>query len=160
MEDFRVGIGQDSHKLVKNLGKKLVIGGVELENEKSFEGNSDGDIIIHALCNALEQAVGGNSLAVYTDPMCDNGITDSKKYLEVAMEHIKEKGYRVNNVGISVEAKCPIILPIADKIRETLAPILEIDANDIGINATSGEEMTPFGKGEGAQAFAIVSLIK
>lgn len=160
MEDFRVGIGQDSHKLTNDSGKKLVVGGIELENDKSFEGNSDGDIVIHALCNALEQAIGGDSLAVYTDPMCSNGITDSKEYLKVAMEHIKEKGYKVNNVGISIEAKCPMILPIADKIRKTLAPILETDVSNIGINATSGEEMTPFGKGEGAQAFAIVSLIK
>lgn len=160
MNDFRVGIGQDSHRLAINPEKKLVIGGVEVESDKSFDGNSDGDIVIHALCNALEQAIGGDSLAVYTDPMCNDGITDSKEYLKVAMEHIKEKGYRVNNVGISIEAKCPMILPIAGKMRESLAPILEIDAKNIGINATSGEGMTPFGRGEGAQAFVIVSLVK
>lgn len=160
MNDFRVGIGQDSHRLVISPEKKLIIGGVEVESDKSFDGNSDGDIVIHAICNALEQAIGGDSLAVYTDPMCNDGITDSKEYLKVAMEHIKEKGYKVNNVGISVEAKFPMILPIADKMRESLAPIMEIDLENIGINATSGEGMTPFGKGEGAQAFAIVSLIK
>lgn len=160
MNNFRVGIGQDSHRLVISPEKKLVIGGVEVESDKSFDGNSDGDIVIHAICNALEQAIGGDSLAVYTDPMCNDGITDSKEYLKVAMEHIKEKGYKVNNVGISVEAKFPMILPIADKMRESLAPIMEIDLENIGINATSGEGMTPFGKGEGAQAFAIVSLIK
>ena len=160
MNDFRVGLGQDSHKLIVNSAKKLILGGIEIEHEKSFEGNSDGDVIIHALCNALEQAIGGNSLAVYTDPMCKKGITDSKKYLKVAMEHIKEKGYKVNNVGISIEAKSPMILPLADKMRDALSPILEVSNDVIGINATSGEEITPFGKGEGIQAFAIVSLKK
>lgn len=158
--DFRVGIGQDSHRLENISGKKLVIGGVEAESEECFEANSDGDIVIHAICNALEQAVGGNSLSVYSDPMCEKGITDSKEYLKVAMNHVKEKGYKVNNVGISVEGKRPMILPIADKIRETLSPILETSIENIGINATTGEGMTPFGKGEGAQAFAIVSLTK
>ncbi len=160
MNDFRVGIGQDSHRLINNPAKKLALGGVEIEFEKSFEGNSDGDVVIHALCNALEQAIGGNSLSVYTDPMCKEGITDSKEYLKIAVEHIKEKGYKINNVGISVEAKSPMILPLADKMRDVLSPILEIEKDAIGINATSGEEMTPFGKGEGIQAFAIVSLIK
>ena len=160
MNDFRVGMGQDSHRLVENSEKKLALGGIEIEYEKSFEGNSDGDVIIHALCNALEQAIGGDSLAVYTDPMCERGITDSRKYLKVAMEHIKERGYKVNNIGISVEAKAPMILPLADKMRSALAPILGIDKDNIGINATSGERMTCFGKGEGIQAFAIVSLIK
>ena len=160
MNDFRVGMGQDSHKLTINPAKKLVLGGVELEDEKAFEGNSDGDVIIHALCNALGQAIGEDSLAVYSDQMCKKGITDSKEYLKVAVEHIKEKGYRINNVDISVEAKYPMILPLADRMRDALSPILEISNDVIGINATSGEGMTAFGKGEGVQAFAIVSLVK
>lgn len=160
MNNFRVGMGQDSHKFSDDPSRKLFLGGVEVADEAGHEGNSDGDVIIHALCNALEQAIGSNSLAVYTDPMCEKGITDSKEYLKVAMEHIKEKGYKVNNVGISVEAKSPMILPIADEMRYALAPILETEKENIGINATSGEEMTPFGKGEGIQAFAIVSVIK
>ena len=161
MTDFRIGMGQDSHKFSDDPNKKLFLGGVEISNEAGFKSNSDGDVIIHSLCNALEQAIGGESLSVYSCSMChDKGITDSKEYLKVAMEHIKEKGYKINNVGISVEAKTPKILPVAEKIRETLAPILEIKKEDIGINATSGEELTSFGKGEGVQAFAIVSLVK
>lgn len=160
MENFRVGIGQDSHKFSEDKNRKLVLGGIDVPDAAGFESNSDGDVVIHALCNALEQAIGGNSFSVYADEINGKGIMDSKEYLKVAMEHIKEKGYKVNNIGISVEAKFPIILPIAEKIRETLSPILEIKKEEIGINATSGEEMTPFGKGEGVQVFAIVSLIK
>lgn len=158
--DFRVGFGQDSHKFSNDPNKKLFLGGAEIVNEAGLEGNSDGDVVIHALCRALEQAIGGESFSVYADEMNNQGIADSKEYLKVSMDHIREKGYSVNNAGISVEAKYPMILPLSDKIRAVLAPILEIDRDNIGINATSGEEMTPFGKGEGIQAFAIVSLIK
>jgi 2-C-methyl-D-erythritol 2,4-cyclodiphosphate synthase len=161
ISDFRVGIGQDSHKFSDDKKRKLFLGGIEVRDFCGFKSNSDGDVVIHALCNAIEQAIGGNSLSVYSCPMChDEGITDSKEYLKVAVSHMKEKGYGINNVGISVEAKFPSILPIAEKIRETLAPILETKVENIGINATSGEEMTSFGKGEGIQCFAVVSIIK
>lgn len=157
---FRVGFGQDSHRFSSDPKKMLVLGGVEVSGEKGFEGNSDGDVIIHALCNALEQAIGGESLSNYSDKMCKSGTVDSREYLKVAMRHIKEKEYQINNVGISVEAARPMISKISEKIREALKDILEIEKDQIGINATSGEGLTAFGRGEGVQAFAIVSLLK
>lgn len=160
MKDFRVGMGQDSHKFSNTAGRKLFLGGREITNEAGLEGNSDGDVIIHALCRALEQAIGGESFSIYADKMLNEGIMDSKEYLKISVKHVKEKGYKINNVGISVEAKKPNISKISESIRNSLASILEISEENIGINATSGEEMTPFGKGEGIQTFAIVSLIK
>lgn len=157
---FRIGIGQDSHSFDSENKKKLVLGGVEIENEKGMKGNSDGDVIIHALCNAMEQAIGGDSFSVYSDLMCKQGITDSREYLKIAGQHVKEKGYQINNLGISIEAKKPLILPIADQIRENLAKVLQIEKEKIGINATSGEGLTAFGKGEGIQVWTVVSLIK
>ncbi len=78
----------------------------------------------------------------------------------MALRHIYQKKFRVNNVGITIEAKKPKILPLAEKIKENLAGILEIEKEFIGVNATSGENMTPFGRGEGVQVLAIVSLMK
>jgi 2-C-methyl-D-erythritol 2,4-cyclodiphosphate synthase len=156
---YRIGIGQDSHRFSEDPNKKLVLGGVEFSGY-GFEGNSDGDVVIHALCNALEQAVGNGSLSRYSDPMCEKGIADSLEYLKVAMEHIREKGYKVNNAGISVEGKEPKIEPKIEMMKEKLCPVLEIEEDALGINATTGEGMTPFGKGEGVQSFAIVSLTK
>jgi 2-C-methyl-D-erythritol 2,4-cyclodiphosphate synthase len=158
MNDFRVGIGQDSHKFSTDPDRKLFLGGIEVLDEIGLEGNSDADVVIHAICRALEQAIGGESFSVYADEMNGRGITDSKEYLKVSVAHVKEKGFRINNVGISVEAKRPNISKISESIKNSLSPILEISNEDIGISATSGEEMTPFGKGEGVQAFAIVSL--
>jgi len=158
LDMIRVGFGQDSHKLSDSSDKKLFLGGVEFPLH--VESNCDGDVMIHALCNAIDQAIGLGSLSVYSDAMCKSGIRDSREYLKVAVGHAKEKGYRINNAGISFEGKIPKIEPISGEIRKKLCPILEIEEDALGVNATSGEGMTPFGKGEGVQAFAIVSLAK
>ncbi len=160
MEDFRVGIGQDSHRFSNDSERKLILGGLEVAGEKGLEGNSDADVVIHAICRALEQAIGGESFSVYADRMNSEGIRDSKEYLKVSVSHVKEKGYKINNVGISIEAKKPNIQKISEDMKKCLAPILDIAKESIGINATSGEELTSFGKGEGIQTFAIISLIK
>lgn len=157
---FRVGIGQDSHPFSEDENKKCVLGGVQIEGMSGFEGNSDGDVIVHAICAAIEQALGRKNFSTYSDDMCKDGITDSAEYLKVAIGHMKEDGFEINNVGISVECKTPKILPIEDEIKKNLAPILETDIANIGINATTGEEMTAFGRGEGVQVFVIVNLIK
>jgi len=157
---LRVGIGQDSHPFGEDENKRCVLGGVQIEDVIGFTGNSDGDVIIHAICAAIEQALGRKNFSTYSDDMCKEGISDSKEYLKVAVIHMKEMGFEINNVGISVECKTPKILPIEDEIKQNLAPILETDIDNIGINATTGEGMTTFGRGEGVQVFVIVSLIK
>ncbi len=157
---FRVGIGQDSHPFGEDKNKRCVLGGAQVEDVIGFKGNSDGDVIIHALCAAIEQSLGRKNFSTYSDDMCKDGITDSREYLKVAVSHMKEAGFEINNVGISVECKTPKILPIEDEIKQNLAPILETDIGSIGINATTGEGMTAFGRCEGVQVFVIVSLVK
>ncbi len=157
---FRVGFGQDSHRFSEDANKKFVLGGIEIEGEKGLESNSDGDPILHAICAAIEQALGRINFSVYADEMCKNGIVDSAEYLKVALSHMKEDGYAINNLGISVEAKKPKILPIEERMKNRLVEILGIEKNIIGINATSGEGLTAFGRGEGVQVFVIVSLKK
>ncbi len=158
--NLRVGIGQDSHPFAKDEDKKCVLGGVKINDVSGFVGNSDGDVVIHALCAGIEQALGRKNFSTYSDDMCKSGITDSREYLKVAVSHMKEAGYKINNVGISIECKTPKILPIEDEIKQNLAPILETQIENIGINATTGEGMTAFGRGKGVQVFVIVSLMK
>ena len=157
---FRIGFGQDSHRFSDDANKKLVLGGIEVEGEKGLEGNSDGDVILHAICASIEQALGRVNFSVYADEICKNGITDSAEYLKVALSHMKEDGYYINNLGISIEAKTPKILPIEERMKNRLVEILEIEKSQIGINATSGDGLTAFGRGEGIQVFVIISLIK
>jgi len=162
---YRVGIGQDSHRLKlkgrnKKMKKSLILGGVEIGQEYYLEADSDGDVMIHALCNALNTAIGYGSFDLYARPMFARGIYDSKKYLKVALEMIRKKNYKINNVSFMVEAQKPKLENYREKICWSLAKLLGIKKERIGIAFTSGENLTSFGKGRGIQVFCIVSLIK
>jgi 2-C-methyl-D-erythritol 2,4-cyclodiphosphate synthase len=157
-----VGIGQDSHKFLgeKNV-KDLILGGIKIDFGYGLEGNSDADVIIHSLCNAISSAIGGNSLGTWSDEMClKKGIKDSKEYLKVVIEKMKQFNLQIANVSIAVEAKKPFIkMDDINKMKNILAKALEIEAIRLGITFTSGEELTAFGKGEGIQVFSMVNLI-
>ncbi len=155
----RIGLGQDSHKFSNKKG--LTLGTLFFKNENKLEANSDGDVILHALFNAITNAIGKKSIGHYCDDLCKNlGIKDSKQYIKLALELLKKENYKINNIGIMVEAKTPKLEPVVDKIKHSLKTILGITGNDIGITTTSGEELTPWGKGLGIQCFVIVSVIK
>lgn len=165
MKDFRVGLGQDSHPVKKiKKGEKnnnpLILGGVLISQEIKTIAESDGDILIHALCNALNTAVGLGSLSSYATPLCHQGIRDSKEYLKKAMSIIKERGYRLGNVSIMVETSVIRLEEWREKISRSLAKILEVKNEDIGIAFTSGEKLTAFGRGKGIQVLAIVLISK
>lgn len=158
-KDFRVGIGQDSHMFEKGV-KGLILGGVEFENESKLQANSDGDVILHAIFNALSQAIGDMSLGFYADEACEKGVKDSKKYLEIILKKIKKEKFKINSLGLMMECKVPKIDPIVGKLKKSLSQILDLPSAKIGITATSGEHMTIFGAGMGIQCFAIASLVK
>lgn len=157
----RVGFGSDSHRFEKTKVKPLILGGVRISDSGGLEANSDGDVVIHSLFNAISQACGGHSLGYYADPLFARGITDSKEYLKIALEMVKEIGYRIANVGVMIEAKRPrVSIEIVSEMKKVIADLLEIGVNDIGITFTSGEGLTSFGRGEGILAQSIVSLYK
>lgn len=156
-DDYRVGIGQDSHMFDdKKMG--LTLGGILLKEEPKLKANSDGDVILHAIFNALSQAIGDMSLGFYADTECEKGITDSSKYLQIILEKIKKKGFEINSLGIMIEAAKPKIDPLVPKIKKNLRKILGVPSQRIGITATSGEQLTAFGDGLGIQCFVIASL--
>ena len=155
---MRIGFGHDSHKFSKDKNKKLVLGGYVVPGEIGLEANSDGDLILHALFNAISSAIGEGSLGHYADPMYKLGITDSKEYLKVILGKLDDKNIKLNNVSISIEALKPRLDSHNDKIKESLSKILDLSKENIGITYTSGEKLTSFGKGEGMQCFAAVTL--
>lgn len=155
---LRIGIGQDSHRFSTSK-KPLVMGGVVVSNSGGLDGKSDADVVLHSLCNALSSAIGGDSLSTWSDAMCDAGTTDSKKYVGQIFKKISQREYRVENVSIAVEAKKPYIeLKTAGKMKETIAKLLEINTDQIGITFTSGEGLTAFGKGLGIQSICAVLI--
>ena len=153
----KTGIGQDSHRFTDK-EKPLVLAGITIPNHKGLEANSDGDVILHALFNAISSAMGNKSISNYCDKLClEKGITDSKEYIKLALDMIK--AYKLNNVSISIECSTPKIEPLVDKMKQSLSQLLNITQENIGITATSGEGLTDFGKGLGIQATVAVSLI-
>ncbi len=157
---IRVGIGQDSHPL-SFIEKELILGGIKIDSDLGINGNSDGDAVLHALCNALGSSIGEGSLSVYSDKMClEQGIIDSREYVKYIFNKVKEKNFKVQNISIAMEAKRPKLEKHFPKMKETIAGLLEIDSDDVGITVTSGEELTSFGRGEGIQVFANVCIVK
>ncbi len=159
MTSAKVGLGQDSHKFSNKKG--LTLGILFFKNEKKLEANSDGDVVLHALFNAITQSIGKRSIGYYCDDLCLRlGIKDSKEYIKLALKLLKDENYKINNVGIMIEAKKPYLEKYVDKMKHSLGTVLGISENKVGITITSGEELTPFGKGLGIQCFAIVSVVK
>jgi 2-C-methyl-D-erythritol 4-phosphate cytidylyltransferase / 2-C-methyl-D-erythritol 2,4-cyclodiphosphate synthase len=157
--DIRVGIGQDSHSFDdEKMG--LTLGGVLIKEEKKLLANSDGDVVLHAIFNALSQALGDMSLGFYADKECEKGVTDSKKYLEPLLKKLKKEKLEISNIGLMIECKRPKIDPLAPNLKKSVANILGIKTRRVGVTATSGENLTVFGQGLGIQCFAIVSLKK
>lgn len=166
-EGFRIGIGQDSHQTEAAASVPaaeqppcLVLAGVQIPDLPKLKANSDGDVILHAIFNAISQAIGDKSLGFYADPMCEKGVKDSKKYLETILKKAHQQGYKINSLGLMIEAIKPKIDPLVPKFKKSLSQILDLDPRRIGITATSGENLTSFGQGLGIQCFAIVSLLQ
>jgi 2-C-methyl-D-erythritol 2,4-cyclodiphosphate synthase len=155
---FRVGLGQDSHKLKS--GGVLVLAGVEISQELHLEADSDGDVIIHSLCNALSTAIGGGSLDTWAGEMFRKGIKDSREFLKAILTKVNSQNYKISNVAIMVEASKPRLEEQRETMQKSLANLLKIEQDRVGIAFTSGEGLTNFGKGEGMQAISTVLLEK
>ncbi|MBN1495027.1 2-C-methyl-D-erythritol 2,4-cyclodiphosphate synthase [Candidatus Peregrinibacteria bacterium] len=156
-QDYIFGIGQDSHEFCNKKG--LVLGGASFPYENRLLANSDGDVVLHAICNAVLQAIGEKSLGAFADDLCKNQkIRDSKKYLSVVLKKAEKKKYTLNHLGIMIEAKKPRIDNIQNLIKNSLSKLSGLDIKRIGITATSGEKLTSFGRGKGIQCLCIASL--
>jgi 2-C-methyl-D-erythritol 2,4-cyclodiphosphate synthase len=137
--------------------------GVIIDEKGGLKANSDGDVILHSLCNALSSAIGGDSLSTWTDEMCLNvqGIKDSTRYVEHIFKKIVGLKYSVVNLSISVEAKTPRLkMEIIKQIKERIASLLKIQIDQVGLTFTSGEGLTEFGLGKGINVLTIVNIIR
>lgn len=158
---IKTGMGQDSHRIQEPAkGKALVLAGVRFDEAYALEGNSDSDVILHAITNALSGITGNPILGPVADGLCKTGVTDSTAYLRLALADLFATGYRLAHVSVAVECQRPKILPKLSELRVNLAALLGLTVADIGITATSGEGLTDFGKGLGIQAFAVVTAEK
>lgn len=156
----KTGLGQDSHRFDWNAKKKqLIIAGIFIDNHFPLLGNSDADVVLHAITNAFSSISGIPVLGAKADQLClQEQITDSKIYLQESLKPLQE--YTISHIAVSIECSTPKLLPYIPKMRASIATIIEISIDNVGITATSGEGLTEFGKGQGIQALAIVSVWK
>ena len=156
---MKVAIGQDSHKFDFNdKNKKLILGGIVFEGHSPLLGNSDADVVLHSITNAISGITCINILGKISDDMClKQGITDSKAYLKEALKYLDDSK-RVH-ISLSIECLIPKITPKIEEMRLNLSKLLDIPENCIGITATTGEGLTEFGKGNGIQVFSCITVI-
>ena len=155
---MKVGFGYDVHQLVE--GRKLILGGVEIPYKEGLLGHSDGDVLLHAICDALLGAIGAGDLGKHF-PDSDlkfKGISSLELLSEVKVLK-KEKGFRTNNIDCTVVAQNPRLAEYVTEMEENIAKILEIDPQKVNVKATTTEGLGFTGRGEGIAAYAVVSVI-
>ncbi|MBQ1819413.1 MAG: 2-C-methyl-D-erythritol 2,4-cyclodiphosphate synthase [Bacteroidales bacterium] len=157
--DFRVGFGYDSHRFAP--GRPLVIGGVVVPYELGLAAHSDGDVLIHAVCDALLGAAGLKDIGTWfpdTDDTYKNA--DSTLLLAKVVEVIKERGWQVNNLDCTLVLERPKMKPHIDNIILKLSQLLDVSSENIAVKAKTNEKMGFTGAGEGIAAVAAVTLRK
>ena len=156
---YRIGQGFDIHKLVE--GRKLILGGVELEYEKGLLGHSDADALAHSIIDALFGALALGDIGTHFP---DNDLKykniNSMILLKEAYKLVKEKGYKINNLDNTIFAQAPKMKPYIGKIQENLAQVLEIEKDLISIKAKTMEEQDSVGEKKAISTQSVVLLRK
>ena len=157
--DFRVGFGYDSHRFAPD--RPLVIGGVNIPFEQGLAAHSDGDVLIHALCDALLGAAALKDIGTHF-PDTDNSFAgiDSTLLLTRVVELLHEKGWRVNNIDCTLILEQPKMKPYIDEMTQQLSRLLDLAPDRCSIKAKTNEKMGFTGHGEGIAATVVASIIQ
>lgn len=159
MMDIRIGNGYDVHALASGL--PMWLGGVRIPSENGFVAHSDGDVAIHALCDALLGALAlGDIGHLFPDSSDEWKGVDSKILLRKVVERVHEEGWQVGNVDITIALQRPKLAPHITAMRETLAPILGVATDAVSVKATTTERLGFVGRGEGCEVWASAILKK
>ena len=156
MKDIRIGHG---HALADGL--RLVIGGVEIEHTKGCVAHSDGDVAIHAICDAILGALAlGDIGKLFPDTSAEFKGIDSKILLRRVCDVVAEKGYQVGNVDCTIAMQRPKLRPHIDTMRATLASVIGVDVDRVSVKATTTERLGFEGREEGVSVHSVVLLYK
>jgi len=155
----RIGFGFDVHKLSE--GEELWLGGILIPHEKGTIAHSDGDVLIHAICDALLGAAKLRDIGYqFPDTSDEFKNIDSKILLKRTNELIMGKGFNIGNIDATIVAQRPILRDYIPKMEKTLAGVLNIDAEDISIKATTSEKLGFEGREEGISVYAVTIIEK
>lgn len=156
---FRIGEGWDTHALV--VGRKLVLGGVEISHSRGLLGHSDADALLHAITDALLGAAGLGDIGRHfpdTDPAYAGA--DSRRLLAEAHARVQALGWRLGNVDATVVAQAPKLAPHIPRMVESIAATLGVRADRVNVKAKTAEKMGPVGEGRAIEARAVVLLLR
>ena len=157
--NIKIGQGIDFHRLEKGL--KLFIGGVAIPSEKGCVAHSDGDVLLHAVCDALLGAAGLSDIGHYfPDSSAEFKNIDSKILLETTYRLVRESGFSLVNIDSTVCLEKPKIGPFIKEMKNAISSILDTNPENIGIKATTAEKLGFIGKEEGVVALAVVLITK
>ena len=152
-----IGQGIDAHRF--SPGRPLILGGVQIPHDQGLAAHSDGDVVIHALCDALLGAAGlGDIGGHFPDSDAAYANIDSRILLRRVMEQLAERGLRVHNADLTIAAQTPRLAPHIQSMREVLADDIGCSPVRVNVKATTTERMGFTGRGEGIAAFAVVLL--
>ncbi len=157
--NFRIGHGYDVHRLQEGL--QLVLGGVAIPHEKGFVAHSDGDVAIHAICDALLGAAAMGDIGLHFPDTADEfaGI-DSKVLLRRVVALLTEQGYRIGNVDCTIRMQRPKLRPYIDTMRHTLADAMGVDDDQVSVKATTTEHLGFEGREEGVSVSAVALIYR
>ena len=158
MSEYRIGYGYDVHRLVK--GRKLILGGVEIEYEKGLEGHSDADVVLHAICEAMLGAAALGDIGEHFPP--DNPKykdADSSELLKQVHKKVKESGWtQIENIDVTIMAEQPKLNDFKSHMKDLIAGLLKISSSRVNIKATTTEGLGAVGRQEGIAAAAVCLL--
>ena len=144
---LRIGHAWDTHKLVE--GRKLILGGVEIPSKVGLLGHSDADVVLHAVAESLLGSLALGDLGTFYPDNSEKTLgMDSKIILKECYKRVLDKGYHLNNIDLIIYSENIKINPIREKIRESIAKILDINLDMVSVKATTYEKMSFIGRGE------------
>lgn len=154
---MRIGHGYDAHRFARE--RRLILGGVEIDYELGLEAHSDGDVLIHALCDALLGAAGlGDIGQHFPDSGAEFKDIDSRILLRRVTDLLVSQGMKVGNVDVTIVAQAPKLSPYIDAMREKLALDMDVGSSKVNVKATTTEGMGFAGRGEGIACYAVALL--
>jgi 2-C-methyl-D-erythritol 2,4-cyclodiphosphate synthase len=156
---YRTGIGQDSHRFLQDGTEKMcIIAGLPFKGAPGLDADSDGDVVFHAICNAITSLTHVPILGGIAIDLCKNqGVTDSRVFLDKAIETLGDQ--TIDHIALTIEGKRPKFQKRADDIRGSVASAVSINMDQVGITFTSGDGLTAFGQGEGIMCYCILTTV-
>jgi len=156
---IRVGLGYDLHRLIE--GRKLILGGVVLPFEKGEDGHSDGDVLFHAITDAVLGASGLGDIGSYFPPEeAKWKNADSAELLKAVLKDVYSKGWKIENLDCVIKLEKPKFIPYRQQVIENVASVLGVDPDQVFVKAKTGEKLPPVGTSEAVEAYCTCLLSK